>query len=352
MSTTTIKWSFKLGGVLTDADSVVLQDPDNTYGVKRTDTGEAVVAAGTAMTRDSVGVYSYEITDPARFLTYNYWILVTHGSDTYHVEGQIKADTEGISCGPTLADIRRRVVDTSGHFELVADAENEDYTDNGCDCFINAAQRWLDRRFEYHKSAVWLYKSLAAGEQHVTFQQSRVIKEIWCVRESVGRWRLQKMPLRWLRETYPSLNPNAGNCAPSYYTPISIGLAPEQLEDDSTTFSAASLLDYDNITFGTSYLPLRGVWLMPPSNYDVTVQILADWYSPTLSADTDRSYWSVEHPDLLVRATRMQLETDLHRNTEGRKDFEIPLIQELKEIYKDLVAEEAAGPPERWVMQG
>lgn len=353
MSQTVITWSFKLSGVLTDADSVVLQDPDNAYGVKRTDTDEVVVAAGTEMTRDSLGTYSYTFTDPAAGVPYNYWVLVTYGSDTYHVEGSAVAERPSVSCGPTLYDIRRRVVDTSGHFDLVVDAANGDYSDNGCNCLINAAQRWLDRRFQYHKSPVWLYKTLAAGSQIITFSNARVVQAVWASVQANYRWRVEPRSLFWIRQQFDSATPlNSGDCVPLFYAPVPIGVAPEQLTADADSYEAAGYLNYDHVVFGTASFPMKGLWFEPAPAEDTTIEILAQWYSPELSSDTDRSYWSVNHPDLLARATRMQIEIDLHRNTAGRKDFEEPILAELKEIYKDMVAEEVAGPPERFVMRG
>jgi hypothetical protein len=89
MSTTTINFTFTVGGVPTDATSVVLRDAANTFGVRRTDTGGAVVAAGTAMTRVSAGVYAHAFTDPAASLTYRYWVEAVHGGATHRLEGSV-----------------------------------------------------------------------------------------------------------------------------------------------------------------------------------------------------------------------------------------------------------------------
>ena len=53
-----------------DATTVLLSDDGGAYGVKRLDTGAAVVADGTAMTKASTGEYRYEFTAPALNLDY------------------------------------------------------------------------------------------------------------------------------------------------------------------------------------------------------------------------------------------------------------------------------------------
>jgi len=83
---TTIRRTIRIDDVLTDMDSVLLRDKDGTYGVKRNDTGEVVVAAGTAMTKESTGVYTHTFDDPALDLTYTYVLQVTYTDDDGRTE--------------------------------------------------------------------------------------------------------------------------------------------------------------------------------------------------------------------------------------------------------------------------
>jgi hypothetical protein len=73
-----------IAGVLTDADSIVLEDLTATFGVKRTDTDEVVVPSGTAMTRVSTGVYTLTVTEPQAHLTYEYWMKVNLSGVTFY----------------------------------------------------------------------------------------------------------------------------------------------------------------------------------------------------------------------------------------------------------------------------
>ena len=55
-------------------------------------------------------------------------------------------------------------------------------------------------------------------------------------------------------------------------------------------------------------------------------------------------------PFLLVRAASMLMEQGM-RNTAGVKDHMDPIIDDLRQIYFDLTAEEAAGPAGAWRMR-
>jgi hypothetical protein len=60
-----------VAGVPTNADAMpTLADVAGAFGVKRLDTGAVVVAAGTAMTTDGTGSYSYQYTDAADGVEY------------------------------------------------------------------------------------------------------------------------------------------------------------------------------------------------------------------------------------------------------------------------------------------
>lgn len=83
MSSTSIDFSWSVNGVPADVTSVVLADPANAYGVRRTDTNAIVVAAGTALAHNGTGLYSYAFTDPAQGLTYSYYLKVVYVGATY-----------------------------------------------------------------------------------------------------------------------------------------------------------------------------------------------------------------------------------------------------------------------------
>jgi hypothetical protein len=90
---TTLRAQITIGGVLADVAGVTLSDAVSgaVYGVRRTDTGAVVVAAGTAMTRVSAGIYEYEYSDSPG-LPYEWRFAAIYGGETYIGGGTWTAD--------------------------------------------------------------------------------------------------------------------------------------------------------------------------------------------------------------------------------------------------------------------
>ncbi|GMW01456.1 MAG: hypothetical protein AMXMBFR84_25930 [Candidatus Hydrogenedentota bacterium] len=95
MANMTIRASFKIDGVLTNASAAALSNGSAAYGVKRRDTGEVVVDAGTAVTHDGTGLYSYEIEDVIPYVEYVYSFHFVYGGENYHVPWSKRAPNTG-----------------------------------------------------------------------------------------------------------------------------------------------------------------------------------------------------------------------------------------------------------------
>lgn len=319
-----ISWQItgNLGFNITPA-TVSLCDPTGVYGVRRLDTLAVVVSASTNMTSEGDGVYSYTFAEPAAGLDYEYYVKVTETSpvaNTYYVNGRISG-TPAAFDPETLAGVRRLWVLRSGDFSLVRDAENNDFSDAGtANIVINEAQRWLDRRLPHHKSVARLYKTLAANESMITFSQARHVAGVYDIDLTTN----EKVALDWAT--------------------LYVGLAPDHIEvEDSGDLPSGAT----NIVYGNHW-PLHAVYVTP-SDVSRTILVEAAWYCPKLVNDTDKSYWTVQHPLLLARAAALQNEMDF-RNSAGVNDYASVIDDDLKNIYHDLVAEEAAGPSTRWRM--
>lgn len=250
-----------------------------------------------------------------------------------------------------LGALRKEVIKETGHVELVVDAANGDFTDNtdgprgGANKFINQANRWLYRNFVGKEPEAWLYKLLSPGQSRVTFSFARIIKEVWVTDPTSGtRILLDKKSADDIRQLYPQTSLSAiGNDTPRYWTILTPGLAPEQSEETSTTLTNAGITDIDLLSYGNAF-SVDAIAVFPPTNVARTLEVFAEWYDQELTADEDVSYWSIVEPDLLKRATKMEIETELHRNSDGRKDYEGPLRSDLEAIYFKKTAEEQAGP--------
>jgi hypothetical protein len=84
MSDTVINLSAYTDGLLTDLTSLTFSDEAATYGLKRTDTGATVLAAGASFPRLALGTYQKTFADPAASLTYEYTLKVVTGGTTYY----------------------------------------------------------------------------------------------------------------------------------------------------------------------------------------------------------------------------------------------------------------------------
>lgn len=70
-----LKWTMFVtkAGSLADADATpTMSDADTTFGVRRVSDGVVLIAAGTAMTRESLGVYSYTFSGAVAGVAYEY----------------------------------------------------------------------------------------------------------------------------------------------------------------------------------------------------------------------------------------------------------------------------------------
>ena len=89
-----LKHRREIGGTLTleDVTSVTLADPDGTYGIKKASDNTVVVAANTALTKQSTGVYYYDasaaLTSGTVYLAY---FKVTSGDVVEYVQMMIPA---------------------------------------------------------------------------------------------------------------------------------------------------------------------------------------------------------------------------------------------------------------------
>lgn len=111
MATRIIHRTWSVEGVLTDVTSAKLSDPTGTYGVKRNDTGVAVVADGTAMTKSATGTYEYSFTD-AVGVAYTAFVEFVYGGATYYFEIDYAARSATSAAVVSYSSLLERI----GHF--------------------------------------------------------------------------------------------------------------------------------------------------------------------------------------------------------------------------------------------
>ena len=219
-----------------------------------------------------------------------------------------------------LREIREQFVKKSGRYDLVT----EDWEDDGADFFIQAGVGFLDRRanFEYHSLGHHLV-GVNAGEQTVLVPQCWLISQV--SRMTAGEvWQ----PLsRIAAEGVIAGRFNRMQGTPIFYSFATIqhqltlqGLATHKIDLPADLFNVGD--------FGVHVFVLT---LSPTPAVDLILRIDGRFYSAPMERDDDQNYWSLGHPEVLIKAAMYQLET-FYRNREGAADWLETIQLDLRDI--------------------
>ena len=233
-----------------------------------------------------------------------------------------------------LLQIRQQFRILSGKFDLVTDAG----VDNGANFFVNAGQRHLDRISTTQKSYAIHFKFLEIDKYSVQIPWCRAIKEVW-VGSLTARWQVEKKDLQDLLAGYFTTLPSGITPGDAlYYSPAVTRAAPETYNtpaDELESFSGyVDILSADHFAYNS-------ILIAPPTDVRLAVQVKGLFYSDQLVDDTDKSYWTEVHSDLLIMSTLRSVEV-MNRNTQGVNDMDKAIYAATTEIDKDLVEEQIA----------
>lgn len=232
-----------------------------------------------------------------------------------------------------LLELRTKFISLSGRNDLA----NGD-ADNGADYYLNSGQRFLDRRYRFPKDTGIYPAVIPAGGWYVTVPYCRAIKEVW-VADRESRRQLEKKEVKEYLTIFNAPFESLTRGATLYYAPAVLRSIPEA--DRATAATTNAVLGYMPTLVGRHY-EYNGVLLGPPTDIQLHVEIWGLFYSPSLVNNIDESYWSVVHPEVLIRAALYQLEID-YRNTQGANDWLNALELHTAGIDMDTVEEEIAG---------
>lgn len=235
-----------------------------------------------------------------------------------------------------LAELRAVFVEKSGRYDLITDTG----ADAGANFFIQSGQRFLDRRADI-KAAQDMVSVLDvyAGIGYVEVPNCWLIKTVRILQDSGQCW----YPLNRLEYRGSLRYMMTPNGDPRYYVVSTKRHAPsfDKLEADSIHVPA------DAFTFGDWGLTTLTIELLPHPSTPSSIEVLGRYYSAPLESDQSTSYWSIAHPDVLVKAAMYQLEV-FYRNTEGANDW-LSSIQldltdiEQQEIFQDIEGRDEMG---------
>lgn len=228
-----------------------------------------------------------------------------------------------------LLQIRTQFVKISGRYDLVVDTAA--WADAGANYFIQAAQDMLERNvgtLPETEGRIW--DTLAIGGYYTSFKKRcRVIKEIW-INSVSARSQLTKIDWEELKKYYADTVANTDRGTPLYYCPAKLR------EVDATDKGAtATFLDY-TLADSKDY---RGVMIFPPTDEQIDLEILGDFYQPVLTLDADTNLWTILFPDVLIKAAVYQVEV-FYSSQSKVKGLLGAVGFDTSEIEKDIVAEE------------
>jgi hypothetical protein len=142
-------------GVYTDPTSIILSDTAGEYGVKRNDTDAVIVAANTAMTKVSTGVYSCTFDEPAAQLNYTAQIKIVYLGKTYVFEVDLVGAATPTVTLPTVIGNYHTSIDIarvygSKNVLMWADLDNDQSLEkvtNQLQTIIDRTESWFNSRF-------------------------------------------------------------------------------------------------------------------------------------------------------------------------------------------------------------
>jgi len=240
-----------------------------------------------------------------------------------------------------LDAVRTAVIKQSGRFDLVTDAPGGDFSNLvnagsiGINHYINKAQRMLDRLLPTPQSKAWFDNTPSAGTYSLEMTDVRSILEFW-IANATDRKQIGRLPLPDFMDKFdtPTASITNGAC-PTNWAIAQFNRAPARIGQTLPTYGFEEMITGDATT-------KQGVIWSPPSDGTYSVLVLGLFYSEALSADTDVSFWTANHEEILIDATRYLLES-AHKNREGMADFKATFQEAVADIDKDNVEEEISG---------
>jgi hypothetical protein len=212
------------------------------------------------------------------------------------------------------------------------------YADNGANFFLNAGQRWLDRKMDNKPTVGRLFKQVVVGDVGVTFQDCRSILQVWIIDPTEDtRTLLEKKSPTWVREEYYNMFSALDTGTPLYYYPAYLRTMP----NNPTIADIQAYLGYaDTSPMLAGDEIYDGIIFAPPVSGTMGVEVWGHFYSPELLTDTQSTYWTKAHPEVLLMAAQRMMEV-FKRNSEGVRDWDLAVSEHLIGLDQDAADEDA-----------
>lgn len=230
-------------------------------------------------------------------------------------------------------ELSAALIRESGRYDL----QNSDGTDNGLLRYVNSGQRMLDRKSNIMHSESRVYTTVEAGAYYIVVPECRTIESVWLLRQSLGdsatRTPLTEVSWDDMQMRYTMLAGYNDSGEPAEYALGSFRAAPSN--EHNITSDMDVFAGFDD-TFASQNIDVNGIFFGPPSDLDYGFQVIGKFYTAAFSAKIQSTFWSSLYPELLIAAARFWMEV-ANRNTEGRRDWEAIIQDQLTDLDKDKI---------------
>lgn len=203
----------------------------------------------------------------------------------------------------------------TGRYDLFVDPLNDNYTDAKgiVGMLFNSAQRWLENRVDLNKMMGFYYYNLPANQGYIEFSNFKYVKRVLQINEDC----IPPIPLTFLTQA--------------------TGFVPEQL-GEVLSQDIKDKLGFPDYFYNPSHFPVKSIYV-EPVNKNRIILIESYYYSKELQKDNDVSLWTMQYPDILVKAVCKEMEV-YNNNLDMARMYETVVMGELIEIEKNSVAEQ------------
>lgn len=212
-----------------------------------------------------------------------------------------------------LAEIRYNFISRCGRYDLVG----ENNEDAGANFFIQSGQRFLDRRSNVLRAQKAVHVgSLMPGQGFLELPKCWLLSKVEVLSDWGREW-LELQRLHTRGATRYAFRQQGG--APAFYIAASSRVTPRVAPKPANEVEAgADAMPFQELLLDTwSSLTLE---ILPTPAVHTTVRVSGNFYSEELIKNDDTSFWSIEQPDLLIKAALYNLEI-FYRNSEGAQDW-------------------------------
>ncbi len=245
-----------------------------------------------------------------------------------------------------LVAVRTDFIETSRRWDLVVNHQDKDFTDNGADKFIKEGSKYLDRTVEHPGLVRRNLQNLAIGSFQLIYEDLIDVRAIYVkTATTINDITDKRIDDDFIKACLATPIADWDSGEPSKWGLNTHLLAPEQAAETSSTFTAASIVDFEDIEFTElNNLRKKAIIFNVKADAVYTIDLQGKFHSFELALDADTNFWSENHSQLLVLAACYTLERT-YSNTSRMRTWLEAMQPEIDAIDRTAVEMELSGTP-------